>query len=122
MEKFMIYNRHYIMIDSHDCIIDGWSDGPHPEKDTTNAICINENGGHQFRIVPNGEENLALFTEDMIPLYKWDGEKVIPRSDDEIKADHDAKPIPAHVPTELEKLRADLDYTMLMMGLDVSET
>jgi len=25
-------------------------------------------------------------------------------------------------PTELEKLRADLDYTMLMMGLDVSET
>lgn len=36
------YNRHYIQSDSQGRIIAGWSDGPHPEMDTSDAICINE--------------------------------------------------------------------------------
>lgn len=39
------YNRHYIAVDGQGLITSGWSDGPHPDRDVTNAICINEQGG-----------------------------------------------------------------------------
>lgn len=42
MDEF--YNKHYIITNAHSHIIDEWSDGPNPEKDTTDAICINEEG------------------------------------------------------------------------------
>ncbi|MCM1215477.1 MAG: hypothetical protein NC548_13270 [Lachnospiraceae bacterium] len=117
-----MYNNHYISIDEKNRVVDGWSDGPLPEKDIlSNDICINSKGSYQFCLIPDGEENPLLFTEDMIPLYKWDGETVISRTAEEIKADRDEqnsnKPDP--IPTEQEKLRADLDYVMLMMGLEV---
>jgi len=82
-----VYNRNYITTDEQGCIVDGWSDGPHPERDTTSAICINEQGGYQFRLEPNGEENPPLYTMDGIPLYKWDREQVIQRTEEEIAAD-----------------------------------
>lgn len=41
------YNRHYITTRTDSAIIDAWSDGPHPEKHTAEAICINEQGGYQ---------------------------------------------------------------------------
>lgn len=81
------YNRHYITTDAAGRIADGWSDGPHPERDTAGAICINEEGGYQFRLAPDGEENPPLYTEDGIPLYRWDGEQVVARSEEEIAAD-----------------------------------
>lgn len=115
------YNKHYISVDAQNRIIDSWSNGPHPEKDINNAICINDIGSYQFRLFPDGEENPVLFTDDMIPLYKWDGESIISRTDEEIEADR-AEMIanqPTPKPTEIEKLRADLDYVMLMNGLDV---
>ena len=82
------YNRHYIIVRADGAIIKAWSDGPCPENDTANAICINEQGGYQFRFTPDGEENPNLYTMDGIPLYKWDGEKVIPRAEEEIAAEH----------------------------------
>ena len=81
------YNRHYITIRGDGAITDTWSDGPHPEKDTESATCINEQGGYQFRFTPNGEENPTIRTMDGIPLYKWDGEKVISRTEEEIAAE-----------------------------------
>jgi len=80
-------NHHYIKVDERIRIVSGWSDGPHPDRDTTNAICINDKGGYQFRLSPGGEENPPLYTIDGIPLYKWDGEKVVPRTEEEIAAD-----------------------------------
>lgn len=80
-------NRHYILTDAQGRITSGWSDGPHPEQDTAGAICINEQGGYQFRLTPGGEENPPLYTMDGVPLYKWDVESVIPRTDEEIEAD-----------------------------------
>ena len=85
MDEF--YNRHYITTDAQGRIIDGWSDGPHPERDTTNAICVNEQGGYQFRLYPGGEENPPLRAEDGVSLYRWDGEQVILRTGEEIAAD-----------------------------------
>lgn len=85
------FNRHYIIIRSDGAITDAWSDGPHPEKNITNAICINERGGYQFRLHPGGEENPPIYDKDDIPLYKWDGSQVIQRTEEEIKMEAGGK-------------------------------
>jgi len=82
-----ICNRHYIAIDAQGRVTGAWSDGPCPDRDTAGAVCINEQGGYQFRLAPGGEENPALYTMDGIPLYRWDGEKAVRRSEEEISAD-----------------------------------
>lgn len=115
MEFSEFYNRYYIKTDAQNCIIDGWSDGPHPEKDMEGAVCINEKGGYQFRLFPGGEENPPLYNMDGIPLYKWDGQAVQPRTEAEIDAAEAAVPPPA--PSEQEQLRADIDYVAAMMGM-----
>ena len=90
----MFYNKHYIKVDSSNRVVDGWSDGPHPEKDTTDAICINDKGGYQFRI-NGGEENPSLFDwPDMIPLYKYESGEVVKRTEEEIEADRANLPKP----------------------------
>ena len=109
------YNYHYVTTDKQGHIISGWSDGPHPERDTANAICINERGGYQFRLRPGGEENPALYTMDGIPLYHWDGEQAVPRTEADINADREA--IPAPPPSLQEQLRADVDFLAAMQGV-----
>ncbi len=93
------YNKHYITTDAQGHITDGWSDGPHRDRDTSGAICINDQGGYQFRMTVHvvdanekawnfqTEENPPLYTMDGIPRYRWDGEKVMAHSDTEIAAD-----------------------------------
>ena len=82
------YNRHYITIDDHGKIVDGFSDTF--RQPTDDDICINEQGGYQFRLYPGGEENPPLFDGmSMIPLYKWDGEKVVPRTEKELSTDRE---------------------------------
>lgn len=115
MDESIFYNQHYITVDERGRIADGWSDGPHPEKDTESAVCINERGGYQFRLEPGGEENPPLRTMDGIPLYKWDGERILERTAEEIGADR--KVIPAPPPGPMEQLRADLDFVMIMTDL-----
>ena len=101
MDEFF---RHYIVADDTGRIIDGWSDGPHPHKITTGAICINEEGGYQFRLFPDGEENPMLFEENGIPLYKWDGEQVLARTQEEIE--EDIADLPKPEPTQLDRIEA----------------
>lgn len=120
MDEFDFYNKHYIQTREDGCVIKGWSDGPHNGRTVTeNDILLNDNGGYQFRLIVDGaltEENPPLFDFDyMIPLYKWDGEKVLRRSEEEIEAERAAIPEPP--PTELERLRADVDFVMAMEGL-----
>ena len=107
--------RHYIAIDAQGRITSGWSDGPQRDRDTTGAVCINEAGGYQFRLHPGGEENPPLYTQDGIPLYRWDGERVVRRSEEEVQADRAAIPVPA--PSEQERLRADVDFLAAMQGV-----
>lgn len=107
--------KHYITIDAQGRITSGWSTGPHPDRDTTGAVCISEAGGYQFWLTPDGEENPALYTEDGIPLYRWDGERVVRRSEEEVQADRAALPAPA--PSEQERLRADVDFLAAMQGV-----
>lgn len=109
------YNHHYITVDGRGRITAVWSDGPEPNRDTAEAICINEQGDYQFRLFPDGEENPPVHTMDGIPLYRWDGEQVIARTEEEIAADRAA--IPAPPPSPQEQLRADVDFIAAMGGI-----
>lgn len=100
------YNKHYIKPDRSNRIIGCWSDGPHPGRDTTNAICISDKGGYQFRFTPDVEENPPIYDADGIPLYKWDGQAVVKRTTEEIAADRAAIPEPP--PSEMEQLRQEV--------------
>ena len=115
MEDFNFYNKHYLQLRADGTIIDGWSDGPHPEKDTSDAVCINEKGGYQFRLEDGGEENPPLYTWEGIPLYKYQGGKILQRGAEEIQAELDA--IPAPPPSPMEQLRADVDFLLVMEDL-----
>lgn len=90
MEK---YNKHFISVDEQGRIIDGFSDAFRNPSDTD--ICINGQGGYQFRLFPDGEENPFLLERTyMIPLYKWENETVKARTEAEIEADIAAIPKP----------------------------
>lgn len=112
------YNKHYIEIDESSNIIKGWSDAFAPA--TENSICINEQGGYQFRLWPDGEENPNLFTLDGIPLYKWDGEQVVARSEAEVEADRAAIPKLPIVPTYEERLAA-MESAILTMAMALGD-
>ena len=101
-----LYHKHYISTDSVGVIIDGWSDGLHPERNTTDNICINDQGGYQFRLSPDGEENPHLHDADGIPLYRWNGESVVPRTKAEIEADRAAISTPEPAPSLESRVNA----------------
>lgn len=110
----MTYNKHYITVDERGRIVDGWSDGPHPERGPSGAVCINKQGGYQFRLAPAGEENPVLHSEDMVPLYKYKGGQIIPRTAEEIEADRAVLPVPEEAPSQLDLIEAQVTYTAMM--------
>lgn len=113
MEDMNFYNRHYISVDEQSRIVSGFSDAFRIPSETD--ICINEQGGYQFRLFPGGEENPALHEwEHMIPLYKYENGEVKHRSDVEIEADIAALPTAEEVPSELDMLEAQVTYTAMM--------
>ena len=69
--------------------MDGFSDAFREPSDTD--ICVNEQGGYQFRLYPDGEENPALTDWDGIPRYKWDGTQAVERSEEELEAERNAR-------------------------------
>lgn len=108
-----IYNKHYIDVDDRGRILDGWSDGPHPQrKPTSHTQLLTDQGGYQFRLVPGGEENPSLMDMDGIPLYKWEEGQVVARTEEEIAADRAAIPEPP--PTAQERMEAQVTYTAMM--------
>lgn len=122
MEPFC--NKHYIVTDARGRITDGWSDGPFPDRDATDDICIEEQGGYQFRLAPDGEENPALYTEDGVPLYRWDGEVAVLRTAEEIQADLAAMrpdPLEAAKEARLAELSAACNAAVVA-GCDVTLT
>lgn len=85
--------KHYIRLDSVGRVIKGFSDAFEQPEETD--ICINEDGGYQFRLASDGQENPPLMDMDGIALYKYEGDAVAARSADEIEADRAALPAPA---------------------------
>lgn len=119
------YNKHYITVDNQSRITDGWSDGPHPDRDTTNATLLTDQGGYQFRLFPGGEENPPLYDwNGMIPFYKWDGSQVIRRTQEEVEADRAALPVPEAAPTaqdDTDAMMVDHEYRLTMLELGLTE-
>lgn len=108
------YNKHYIRIDSASRIITGFSDAfeqPEPAD-----ICISAQGGYQFRLFADGEENPLLCDEHGVPLYSYADGKIIQRTKEELEADRPAAP--EAQPTHLELLSAKVDYIAMMGGYD----
>lgn len=106
-----VYNKHYITVDAENRITNGFSDAF--RQPTEADICINEEGGYQFRLLylvydPSYEllyhhhesvENPPLFDfKDMIPLYKYEGGYVRLRTEEEIEADRAELPVPEPQP------------------------
>ena len=113
MDEF--YN-HYITIDERNRIINGFSDAFRQPSDTD--ICINEQGGYQFRLFPDGEENPMLFTENGIPLYEYN-DAVFARTTEAIAADEAALPVPEVVPSVNEKMAAlEEQLAITQMAID----
>lgn len=112
------YNKHYISVDEQGRITDGFSDAFRNPSDTD--ICIDEQGGYQFRLFPNGEENPQLHEwRYMIPMYKWDGE-VIKRTEAEIEADIADMPKPT--PPDPDDI-SDAEALRIITGeVDIDET
>lgn len=116
------YNKHYIRTDASGSIVEGWSDGPHNHRaPSEDDILLTDKGGYQFRLVVAGattEENPPLFDMDMIPLYKWDGNEVLQRSEEEIEIDREEKrkeqEKEALKPTQLDRIESQVTYTALM--------
>ncbi len=110
MENVNFYNKHYITVDDRGRITDGFSDAFRQPSDKD--ICINEQGGYQFRLSRSGEENPILREERGIPLYKYENGEIIRRALEEIAEDIAAIPAPA--PTEDERRDAQIFYTAMM--------
>ena len=114
MDFTPMYNKHYIHTNERGEIICGFSDAFRQPSD--GDICINEQGGYQFRLpFPNStEENPPLFDgTSMIPLYKWDGAYVIRRTDEELAADrsaYNAEQTRLNRIAELHRLLNSTDY------------
>lgn len=99
----MFHNKHYITVDEQNRIVNGFSDAFRQPTDTD--ICINEQGGYQFRLF--GIENPALFDwNGMIPLYKYEDGEVVKRTEEEIEADRAAIPEVEAEPTTEERVTA----------------
>lgn len=84
-------------------------------EDLIGWIQIDEGEGDRYNLCQTHYFPGGLFTGDGIPLYLWDGERIVHRTEAEIEADRAALPEPE--PSELERLRADVDYVMVMEGL-----
>ena len=91
----------YIRINENGCILR--CEGGYTMKNIKNPedwILIDEGTGDRYNLCQSHYFVGGLYTEDGIPKYRWDGEKVIERTAEEIEADR-ANPAEAE-PTEDE--------------------
>ena len=87
-----LHYRHYINTDDAGNITRGFSDAF--RQPGGGDILINGEGGYQFRLWPDGEENPSLYDEYGICLYKYIGGGVVQKTDLEIQAEIAALPVP----------------------------
>lgn len=107
------YYKHYIEIDSNNCIIKGFSDAF--STPTSTSICINEKGEYHFQLYPNGVINPILFEKTyQIPLYKYIDGKVVKRTEQEIEADITNTTSNNEEISSLDKIEAQVMYTAMM--------
>lgn len=75
-------------------------------------VLLDEGRGDRYNLCQSHYFDGGLFTDDGICRYKWTGTEAVLRADAELSADRAARPLPA--PTEMEQLRADVDFLLMM--------
>ena len=105
--------KHYIMTDDSGRVLRGFSTDF--EQPDANAICICEDGGRHFEL--DGVVNPPMTDYNGAPLYKFDGVKVVARTQDELDAN---KPAIASAPT-IEERTAALESALLDLILGGAE-
>lgn len=105
MEEMM--SKVYIKIDDNNRVvrIEGGYTTP---TDLTDWIEIDEGTGDRYNLAQSHYLEKGLMTDDGIYQYKYENEEVIERTEEEIEADRQAIP---YVPTDMEKLEAQVLYT-----------
>ena len=85
--------------------------------DLSGWLEIDEGNGDRYNLCQNHYFDGGLYTMDRIPRYRWDGEKAVLRSEDELEADLDAihDPEPS---TNLEDRVAALEADAAQAALD----
>ncbi|BCK01707.1 hypothetical protein [Anaerocolumna chitinilytica] len=113
MEGF--YNKHYIRLDTNNCIIKGFSDAfEQPEE---NDNCINQEGGRHFELL--GQVNPSLISLSGVHLYKYSNGVIVETTEAERAAELAAMPkTVSEIDTQTEYL-IDLDYRISKIELGV---
>ena len=69
---------------------------------------------------PDGEENPSLWDMDGIPLYKYEGGEVVPRTEEELADDRGVLPKPEDKPSSEERI-AELEAALAaLLGGDAN--
>lgn len=101
--------------------------------DLTGWIEIDEGTGDKYNLCQSHYFDGGLYTMDGAPRYRWDGEKAVLRSDEELEADRSAiqEPEPSRsLEDRVAALEADAEtaaldraaLTLLLTGEDTEET
>ena len=85
--------------------------------DLTGWLEIDEGTGDRYNLCQNHYFDGGLYTMDGIPRYRWDGEKAILRSEEELETDRSAIPEP-EPPTDIEARVAALEAEAEQAALD----
>ena len=104
-------NRHYLLIDEAGRILAGWSDGPFPDRDTSEAVLLREDGGYQFRLFPGGEENPPLTDETGAHLWRYENGQVRAGTAGEIEAN-----TPPPAPTDAQRIAELAEENRVLKG------
>ena len=102
-----MFNNHYVTLDADNRIIDGFSDAFKQPQD--GDICINEKGGYQFRLFPNGEENPPLIDFNGCHLYRHESGQIRTATEAELAAElaEIEANRPPVAPTPIEELQTE---------------
>ena len=85
--------------------------------DLSGWLEIDEENGDRYNLCQSHYCDGGLYTMDGIPRYRWDGEKAVMRSEDELEADRSAIPEPKP-PGTLEDCVAALESDAAQAALD----
>lgn len=85
-------------------------------SDLTDWVQIDEGYGDKYNLCQGNYLDKPIMTHDGIYQYRYINNEVIERTKTEIEADRQARNNAPALPTELEQLRADVDFLLMMEG------
>lgn len=113
MNEDIMKSKVYIKIDSQSRITH--CDGGYTIVNIENFdewTLIDEGEGSKYNLCQSNYFDGGLYTDDGIPRWKYVDGKCVLRTDDELATDRAA--VPAPIPTQLDRIEAQVMYTALM--------